>query len=131
MGGETADQIMAYLPQERILFSSDVVLNGAPPYFADPAVSVQDWIAALDAIVALAPEVIVPGHGPLADVETARQMAEDLRDYRSQVIGLASRGKFPPEIKERVRLREYPDYPWYPREALLQGVDILYKELKR
>lgn len=131
LGGETADQIFAYLPEEKILFSSDLVLNDAPPYFADPTVSVNDWIAGLETVIEMAPEVIVPGHGPLANQDDARRMADDLRSYRSQVIDLARQGLTPPEIKERVQLREYPNYPWYPRETLLQGVDVIYKELKR
>ncbi len=130
-GGETADVITAYLPQEKILFASDLVLNGTPPYFGDPTVSVNDWIAALEAIEQLAPRVVVPGHGPLAGLAEVRQLADDLRDYRRQVIDLARQRLTPPQIKERVRLREYPDYPWYPRQALLQGVDVIYKELKR
>jgi hypothetical protein len=79
----------------------------------------------------MAPRVIVPGHGPLAGLDDVRRMADDLRDYRRQVIDLACERMTPQQIKERVRLRAYPDYPWYPREALLLGVDVIYKELKR
>lgn len=131
LGGETGDQIVAYLPDDQVLFASDVVLNNAPPYFADPAVSVQEWIAGLEVVIDLAPEAIVPGHGPLASVEDAQRMLDWLRDYRDQVIALARQRLTPPEIKERLQLEAFPDYPWYPRQALLQGVDVIYKELKR
>ncbi|MFH1267392.1 MAG: MBL fold metallo-hydrolase [Planctomycetota bacterium] len=130
-GGETADTIVAYLPEEKILFASDLVLNGTPPYFGDPTVSVNDWIASLEAVERMAPRVIVPGHGPLAGLDDVRRMADDLRDYRRQVIELARERLTPQQIKERVRLRDYPGYPWFPREALLSGVDVIYKELKR
>ena len=131
IGGETSDTIVVWLPEEEVLFASDVVMNGVPPYLADPTSSVNGWIEALEVVEQLAPRVIVPGHGPLADVGTARAMRHMLEDYRRQVVDLILQGKSVEEIKAQVQLPEYPDYPWYPREALLAGVDVIYRELKR
>ena len=61
----TRGDTLALLPDERVLFSGDILFNGAHPIaWAGP---VSNWIAACERILAMDLEVIVPGHGPLAD----------------------------------------------------------------
>ena len=63
---------MAWLPAERVLFTGDILFNGAHPIaWAGP---VSNWIAACDRIEALAPAAIVPGHGPLASLADVREL---------------------------------------------------------
>jgi glyoxylase-like metal-dependent hydrolase (beta-lactamase superfamily II) len=59
--GHTKGDTVAWLPQEKIMFSGDLVEFGATPYCGDAYLT--DWPATLDAIAALAPEKLVPGRG--------------------------------------------------------------------
>lgn len=78
----TASDAVVWVPGERVLIAGDLVgvgthLNltrGHPP---------ENWLAILDRLAALAPAVVVPGHGPPAGPEalaTARAYIETLLD---------------------------------------------------
>jgi glyoxylase-like metal-dependent hydrolase (beta-lactamase superfamily II) len=68
--GHTKGDTVAWLPQERILFSGDLVEYDATPYTGDAYLT--DWPATLDAIAALGPDKLVPGRG--ASLQTPAQV---------------------------------------------------------
>ena len=59
--GHTKGDTVAWLPQQKILFSGDLVEFDATPYAGDAYF--QDWPATLDRIAALKPNALVPGRG--------------------------------------------------------------------
>ena len=59
--GHTKGDTVAWLPQQNILFSGDLVEFDATPYAGDAYF--QDWPATLDRIAALQPNALVPGRG--------------------------------------------------------------------
>lgn len=59
--GHTKGDTVAWLPQQKILFSGDLVEFDATPYCGDAYFT--DWPATLDAVAALKPEKLVPGRG--------------------------------------------------------------------
>jgi len=59
--GHTKGDTVVWLPQEKILFSGDLVEYGATPYTGDAYLT--DWPATLDAVAALKPAKLVPGRG--------------------------------------------------------------------
>jgi glyoxylase-like metal-dependent hydrolase (beta-lactamase superfamily II) len=59
--GHTKGDTVVWLPDERILFSGDLVEYEATPYTGDAYLA--DWPATLDAIAALGPRMLVPGRG--------------------------------------------------------------------
>jgi len=58
----TTNDIVAWLPADRVLFAGDLVFNGATPFALSG--SVAGWLDVLTALRDLGAEVIVPGHGP-------------------------------------------------------------------
>ena len=59
-------------PAERVLFSGDILFSEAHPIaWAGP---VSNWITACDRILAMDVAVIVPGHGPLANLDSVREL---------------------------------------------------------
>jgi glyoxylase-like metal-dependent hydrolase (beta-lactamase superfamily II) len=59
--GHTKGDTVAWLPQEKVLFSGDLVEFDATPYAGDAYF--QDWPQTLANIAALKPEKLVPGRG--------------------------------------------------------------------
>src|SRR5439155_2459127 len=59
--GHTKGDTVVWLPQQKILFSGDLVEYGATPYAGDAYLS--DWPATLDRVEALGATAIVPGRG--------------------------------------------------------------------
>jgi len=70
--GHTKGDTVVWLPQQKILFSGDLVEFGATPYAGDAYF--QDWPATLDNLAALQPVALVPGRG---DALTTPQMVRD------------------------------------------------------
>ena len=88
--GHTKGDTVVWLPQERILFSGDLVEYGATPYTGDAYLS--EWPATLDAIAALKPEKLVPGRG--ASLTNAREVKAGLdgtRAFITEMFGAVKR----------------------------------------
>lgn len=90
----TPEDLVFYLPGERVLFAGDLVFRGRVPFvgLADS----KHWIAALDQLLQFDAKVIVPGHGP-----HSTQARDDLtltRDYLAHLrraMGEAARNLEP------------------------------------
>ena len=82
--GHTKGDTVAWLPQQKILFSGDLVEFDATPYAGDAYF--QDWPQTLDAIAALKPEKLVPGRG--AALQTPAQVQAGLAGTRAFVSEL-------------------------------------------
>ncbi len=82
--GHTKGDTVAWLPQEKILFSGDLVEFDATPYAGDAYF--QDWPQTLDNIAALKPEKLVPGRG--AALQTPEQVQEGLAGTRAFISDL-------------------------------------------
>ncbi len=88
-GGHTPGDVMVWLPRQRVLFSGDTVyvqrLLGVIPVS-----NTRRWLAAFAQIERLAPAQIVPGHGPLTDLATARAQTRDylgaLRNHMKRAV---------------------------------------------
>ncbi|MBI2771397.1 MAG: MBL fold metallo-hydrolase [Burkholderiales bacterium] len=86
----TPEDLAVFLPAEKVLFAGDLVFRGRVP-FVGQANSAQ-WIKSLNTALALEPQVIVPGHGPVST--QARQDMELTRDYLAHLratMGRAAR----------------------------------------
>ena len=77
--GHTKGDTVAWLPQQKILFSGDLVEFDATPYAGDAYF--RDWPQTLDNIAALQPQQLVPGRG--AALTTPQAVAEGLAGTRS------------------------------------------------
>ena len=79
--GHTKGDTVVWLPQDRVLFSGDLVEFAATPYTGDAYL--EDWPATLDRIAALVPAALVPGRGDA--LQTPEQVAKGLADTRAFV----------------------------------------------
>jgi glyoxylase-like metal-dependent hydrolase (beta-lactamase superfamily II) len=75
-GGHTPGDLMVWLPQAQVAFAGDIV-------YVDrllavlPVSSTRAWLEAFAALESLAPRRIVPGHGQVTDLATARRQTRD------------------------------------------------------
>src|SRR5258707_2524420 len=76
--GHTKGDTVVWLPQDKILFSGDLVEYDATPYTGDAYLT--DWPATLDAIAALLPQKLVPGRG--ASLQTPAEVKAGLEGTR-------------------------------------------------
>jgi glyoxylase-like metal-dependent hydrolase (beta-lactamase superfamily II) len=73
----TAEDLVVFLPQQRVLIAGDLVFRGRIP-FVGQADSGR-WIEGLDRLLAFDATLIVPGHGPASS--SAREDLQLTRDY--------------------------------------------------
>lgn len=80
----TANTIMAYVPDEGVLFTGDNVCESSLPAFVDSCL--HGFFDALDLAASLAFEHLVPGHGRVA----GRELLTRYREWGREVIGRVS-----------------------------------------
>jgi cyclase len=76
VGGHCADQTVAYLPNQRVLFGSDNVFNGKEPYVGDG--DLVTWIDSLRRLQERPIELVIPGHGPVGGPELIEAQIDQL-----------------------------------------------------
>jgi cyclase len=91
----TNNDVVAWLPEQRILFAGDLVLNGCTPFVLMG--SIPGALEALDIVAELEPEVIVPGHGALCDLEAVALCGEYLRTLQNYAPAAKAAGLSPLE----------------------------------
>jgi glyoxylase-like metal-dependent hydrolase (beta-lactamase superfamily II) len=120
----TMGDTIVWLPEERVVFTADVLFVGAHPImWAGP---VENWLRALDVVLGLDAAVIVPGHGPLATTDDVRAVASYLQwlDREARERHHAGVG-----VLEAAReLAEQSDPAWGEAERVVANVDALYRE---
>jgi glyoxylase-like metal-dependent hydrolase (beta-lactamase superfamily II) len=82
--GHTKGDTVVWLPQDKVLFSGDLVEYNATPYTGDAYLT--DWPATLDALAALKPEKLVPGRG--ASLKSPAEVKEGLDGTRAFVTAM-------------------------------------------
>lgn len=126
-----SDQVV-FLPEERILFTGDLVeerIFAIYPHFPpdDADVDGNRWIEVLRRLEELGPAVVVPGHGAVGDasvITTAREYHELLRD---ETLRLAAEGHTEEEVVARLEPEIQARYPdWDQPEWIGFGIRSFY-----
>lgn len=122
----TGGDAILHLPDQGIVFTGDILFRLCTPIGWDG--TFENWCAALDRIIDLAPDVVVPGHGPLCGVEGPREMKEYLEYVRSE-----SRRFFDaevPALEAAKRIDPGPYAGWTESERIYFGVERAYREFR-
>ena len=119
--GETADHMVLWLPEQRILFCGDNWYHAFPNLYAIRGTAYRDyaaWSHSLNKLLALAPNVLAPGHHrPVFGTEEVALKLQTTREAIDFIIKETSRmmneGWSYDDIAEKIRLPEHlADLPW-------------------
>jgi cyclase len=109
----TTGDLVAWLPDQRLLFAGDLVFARLTPLAFMG--SVDGALAAIDWLAALKPDLLVPGHGPVLIGEQINEVFEEHRRYYRLVLRLAeegiAHGRTPLEAARQADLGEFTDWP--------------------
>jgi len=131
----THGDAVAWMPENGILFTGDVCVNGPFNYVGDG--EVKAWIRTLDEVRKLSPRVVCPGHGPRA----AADVLEDQQLYFKALWDLVGTrlSKLEPEdargrveemradIKTNRRIARYASGTFY--DPFAEQVGKVYEEV--
>jgi cyclase len=68
----TPGDLIVHVPDQQLVFAADLMFVGVTPIiWVGP---VENWLAGLDRIAQLEPRTVVPGHGPLTDLDGVSAM---------------------------------------------------------
>jgi glyoxylase-like metal-dependent hydrolase (beta-lactamase superfamily II) len=109
----TPEDLVVFLPSEKVLFSGDIVFRGRVPYVGQA--DSRRWIEALNSVLAFDAKVVVPGHGPAS--HAAREDIELTRDYLlylREAMGRAAQAMEPfDEAYARTDWSRFEDLPLF------------------
>ena len=121
----TLGDIVAFVPDEGVLFAGDIAFIGSTPLVWEG--SLLNWIETVGRIVALKPKTIVPGHGPITDIEGLRAMEAYLGHVVAQGAELKDRGLTPLQAAQEIDIGEYDR--WTDPERIVLNLMRLWLEL--
>jgi cyclase len=101
----TTNDVVAWIPEHRVLFSGDLIFNGGTPFVVMGSVSGS--LEALRMVAELAPEVIVPGHGPPAGIETVDACADYVGWLQQSAERAVAAGLTPLEAARELDLGDF------------------------
>ena len=131
-----ADQVV-FLPEQRILFTGDLVESRLFPIFTwlppnDVDVDGDRWIEVLERLEQLKPALVVPGHGEVGDADLISTVREYLQQLRTETRRLADEGASEDETAmelDRAMRARYPD--WGQPEWIAYGARCFYAAYAR
>ena len=93
-GAHSPEDFMLYVEEDRLLFAGDLLFAGRVPFVGDA--DSKGWLASMDTLIALAPAVAIPGHGPASrDVARDLTLTRDYLAYLRKTMGAAARDLTP------------------------------------
>jgi cyclase len=103
----TTNDVVAWIPERRVLFTGDLVFNGGTPFVLMGSVSGS--LLALDCIAELDADVLVPGHGEPCGPDVVDQAGEYLRFLQDTAAEATSAGLTPLEAARQVDLGPFAE----------------------
>ena len=105
----TRGDIFIHLPQDRVLFSGDAVVNGRAPAAMDGYIS--SWIAVLERAQGLDVETLVPGHGLIGGKGTIAEQMAFFSELKRQVRAGFDAGKSVEQTAKDLKLPQFAAWP--------------------
>lgn len=122
----TAGDTIVHVPEAKIVYAGDILfIEGHPLMWVGP---VENWLKALQLILDLKPDIVVPGHGPITDARGVQAV----KDYFHYVMQESRKhfevGKTIPEAMQAMMPGKYAQ--WLDGERLAVNIAMLYRQFK-
>jgi len=126
----TRGDLVVYFPDEHTIATGDLFLNNSCPAMDDG--DMENWIAALDQMLELPVEHVVPGHFELSTKNELQHFRNYLADLRDQVKRMRSNGLSLTQVQKALVLSAYKDLRQFPQyEATFKdNAAAYYKQLE-
>lgn len=125
----TSNDVLVWLPVKRVLFAGDLAFAGGQPFLLEG--SVAGFRAAITQMRALAPDVLVPGHGPVRRGDEVPALLDAMDGYVAYVAEVAAsshaEGLTPLEAAQKYRDNPYRD--WAETERFVGNLHRAYSEV--
>jgi cyclase len=128
----TPGDLIVWVPDVRVVFAADIGFIGVTPVmWAGP---VANWLAAIETIAALEPEVVVPGHGPVCGMPELEEVGSYWRwleaSARPHFANGASAYAAAEAIATSDDFRAQPWADWVAPERIVINCHLLRREAR-
>lgn len=127
----TSGDLLVYFPEQRALATGDLFLTRSSP--AMDQGSVQSWIHALDQVLELPLDSVVPGHFELAGKPEVKRFRDYLSDLYAQVKSRYEQRETVEEVRRNLHMEKYSDFRQYPKyeATFADNAETIYHELQK
>ena len=123
----TTNDIVAWLPERKLLFSGDLIFNQGTPFVAMGSVSGS--LRAVKRMRDLGPETIIPGHGAVCGPEVMDDIEAYLTFIQETAWEAFQTGASPLDAACQANLGRFAG--WHDSERLAGNLHRAYSELRR
>ena len=109
----TMGDAVVYFPDQHAIATGDLFLTNSCPAMDEG--DMENWIRALDQMLAWPVERIIPGHFEVATKSQLESFRNYLADLRDQVSRLRDEGKSLPQVQKALDLRAYQGFRQFPK----------------
>jgi cyclase len=128
--GHTPYEVAVYIPEEKVIFTSDNVFYKVPPWFQQAMP--YEWLESLKRMEELEIKVVVPGHGEVCDAAYFPEMRACVQEWIDAVNGALKAGLTLEETIGKIKLLDrYPVDPEMRKMLLRLNIGRLYQVLKQ
>lgn len=103
-GGHTQSDAVLYLPDDRVLFTADLLVKDTHPFMGDG--NPDEWVAIMASLLELEFESAVPGHGPVG----TKQDIRSLKGYIEELIEYAASPEAEPILPAKFETWSFRDF---------------------
>jgi len=127
----TSGDALVYFPQQRAIAMGDLFLNRSSP--AMDQGSVENWIKALDQVLARPLDKAVPGHFELGTKADLQRFRDYLNELFIQVRSLYQSGLKEEEAVRRIHMEKYADFRQFPKyhATFADNAEVIYQQLQQ
>ncbi|MFH1089960.1 MAG: MBL fold metallo-hydrolase [Pseudomonadota bacterium] len=123
----TDGDLLVYVPENRVMFAGDILfVGGTPITWCGP---ISGWVKALNRILEMDVDTIVPGHGPITDKKGVQEVKDYLEYVQAETRKRFDAGMAPLEAALDIKLGK-TFASWGDPDRLIVSVHVLYSEFK-
>jgi cyclase len=126
----TSGDALVYFPQQRAISMGDLFLNRSSPAMDDG--SVESWIHALDHVLELPLDNVVPGHFELATKSELKRFRDYLNDLYQQVRALKQANETLEQVRHDIHMEKYSDFRQYAKyeATFADNAAVIYQQMQ-
>lgn len=125
--GHSKGDIAVYVPGEGVLFTSDLVFNGAVGYMGTG--HMREWVMNLEMLETIDAKTVIPGVGAVTDTAGITKFKVFLKDFLTEILRNIELGNSLAKTKKEFSLPQYENLPGY-RSFFEVNVERAYSELR-
>jgi cyclase len=128
--GHTSGDAIVYFAEQHAVAMGDLFMNRSCPAMDDG--SAANWIDALDQVLSLPVEKVVPGHFDVGTRPDLQRFRDYLNDLYMQVSFLKNKGESVDQVRQDIHMEKYSDYRQYPKyqATFADNAATIYDQLK-